>query len=106
MADTTRITWDKRALGHVIGTAPETRDAITQATRRIEAGASSMSAGYTSSEYRDRKTGEKRGPTPAKYSSDVKQHSHAWVGIVYTANYAAQKDNMENNTLMKAVGNG
>ena len=106
MADTVRFTWDRRALGHAIGTAPETREEVTAVTRRIESSARNMSYGYASGVWRNFETGEKRGPTPAQYSYDVKQYSHAWVGIVYTANYAAQKDNMENNTLIKAVGRG
>ena len=104
MADTMTIKWNKKALGHAIGTAPETLQAVTSATERLAANAQAMGGGFRTAKWRDPKTGEWKGDTPAEYRGDVRSYSDAHVGIVYTANYAAQKDNMLNNTLLKAVG--
>lgn len=44
-----------------------------------------------------------RGPTTAVYGyKPAEMRKGKPIGIVYTANYAAQKDNMKNNTLLKA----
>ena len=98
MADKMTVTWNKQALGRAIGTAPETLAAITEATDRILASCQYQSADFRTKKYKG------KGDTPAQYASDVHSYRNAHVGIVYTANYAAQKDNMENNTLLKAVG--
>lgn len=98
MADSLTIHWDKQALGNAIGTAPETLEAVTEATDRILSSCQSMSAGFKTRKYKG------KGDTPAVYDGGVKTLNHAHVGIVYTANYSAQKENMQNNTLLKAVG--
>ena len=47
MANTTLdIRWNKHALGKAIGTAPETLEAVTEATNRILSNAQSMSSGF------------------------------------------------------------
>lgn len=94
------IQWNKDALGHAIGTAPETQEAVEQATNRILSTAQSIGSGFRTQKYKD------KGDTPAVYAGDVQAYSHAYVGVVYTANYSAQKDNHLHNTLLKAVGNG
>ena len=98
MAEKLEIKWDKRALGLAIGTAPETLEAVTEATNQILSNAQSMSSGFRTEKYKD------KGDTPAKYSGDVRSYNHAHVGVIYTANYSAQKENWTNNTLLKAVG--
>ena len=106
MADKIDIHWDKAALGSAIGLADETREAIEDATDRIAANAQSMSASFRTGIYHDHTTGEKKGDTPTNYVGDVQTFRNAVVGIVYTGNYSAQKDNLMNNTLLKAIGNG
>ena len=106
MADKMTIKWNRKALGHAIGTAPETLAAVTAATNRIASAAQSLGSGYTTKKWKDPKTGEVKGGTQAEYGSSVKTLTNAHVGLVYTANYAAQKDNMEHNTLLKAVSHG
>ena len=106
MADKIEYRWNMQALGHVIGTAPETLQAIREATARIEQTADSLGGGYMTGRYYDRAEGVLKGRTPAEYRSEVKSYSHAHHGIVYAANYAAEKDNLLHNTLLKAVGNG
>ena len=98
MAETLEINWNKHALGRAIGTAPETLEAVTEATNRIASNAQSMGSGFRTKKYKG------KGDTPAQYASDVHSYGNAHVGIVYTANYSAQKDNWTNNTLLKAVG--
>ena len=44
------------------------------------------------------------GGTQPSYGADVETHGGAPVGIVYTANYAAMRDNAQNNTLLKSIG--
>ena len=103
MADGMQIHWDKVALGSAIGLADEVAAAIEEQTSRIAANAQAMSASFRTGIYHDHATGEKRGDTPTQYVGDVQEMSNAYVGIVYTGNYSAQKDNMMNNTLLKAM---
>lgn len=103
MADKLEIHWDKAALGRAVGLSDETLEGITQATNRIAANAQSMSAGFRTKKWHDHATGETKGDTPTNYVGDVQTLSNAHVGIVYTGNYSAYKDNLENNTLLKSV---
>lgn len=99
----TSVKWDMAALGRCIGRAPEVVQAVTRATDSIKLGANAMSAGFrTGIDHRE--GGETVGNTQPVYDSDVRQFSGSVVGIVHTGNYAAMRDNLENNTLLKAVG--
>lgn len=40
----------------------------------------------------------------ASYAGNVRMQRDGYMGIVYTANHAAQLDNHRNNTLLKAKG--
>lgn len=100
MANTLDIRWNTNALGLAIGTAPETLEAVTEATEQILSSAQSLGSGFRTEKFKD------KGDTPAQYAGDVRTFTHAHVGVVYTANYSAQKDNLLNNTLIKAVGRG
>lgn len=104
MADKLEIHWDRNALGRAVGLSEDTLAGITEATNRIAANAQSMSADFRTGIYHDHKTGEKRGDTAPRYVGDVQTLANAHVGIVRTDNYSAQKDNMMNNTLLKAMG--
>lgn len=106
MADRLDIHWDKAALGRAIGLSEETQEGITQATDRIASNAQALSAGFRTGIYHDHATGETRGDTPTEYIGDVMTGRNAIIGLVYTGNYSAQKDNLMNNTLLKAMGNG
>jgi hypothetical protein len=44
------------------------------------------------------------GGTQPAYVGDVRMGRRGYVGIVHPGNYAAMKDNYENNTLLKAKG--
>lgn len=98
------IQWNDSVLGHMIGKSPSVVAEVERATDAIAGRANSMSAGYRTGIYhRDHKS-PGVGNTQPKYVSDVQVKTHSVVGIVYTGNYAAMKDNYENNTLLKARG--
>ena len=81
----------------------EVADAVTEEAERIAARANSMSAGFRTGIFHDHATGETRGNTQPRYEAKPAQMREGKpIGIVVTANYAAQKDTLENNTLLKA----
>ena len=99
-----RVQLDEAALGRVIGTHPDVVAEVDAATQRIHAQASALGSGFRTGLYhRDHKS-PAVGNTPASYGEDVRVMGRSVVGIVYTGNYAAQRDNAENNTLLKSIG--
>lgn len=102
MADKITIKWDGRALGRTVGLSPEVGQRIKEICAKGESKANSMTT-YRSGKWHDHETGETKGDTKARYGSDVMRGRYSYVGIVYTANYAAWKDNLKNNTLLKAM---
>lgn len=99
------VRWNMAALGRCVGRAPETVEAVTRATEGIKSSANAMGAGFRTGLYhRDHKS-PAVGNTQPVYDGDVRQTSKSVVGIVHTGNYAAMRDNHENNTLLKAVAN-
>lgn len=102
MADSVRI--DKAALWRCMKGAPETKAAVELATRRIHARASALGSMFRTGLYhRDHKS-PAVGNTQAAYDGNVEMHNGMPVGIVHTGNYAAMRDNAENNTLLKSIG--
>ena len=104
MADS--IKWDMSALGRAMAKDAGTRAEVEKATRSRESKANALCAGFKSGVWHDHANGDKKyGPTQARYGSDVKSFGGVKmpVGIVYTANYAACKDNLKNNTLAKVL---
>lgn len=99
-----KINWDMAKLGRFCAKAPETVDEIDKAVSRIAATATSMSSGnVTGSYHRDHKSPHVGGTAPF-YGSDTQVLRNSAVGLAYTDNYAAKKDNLENNTLLRAMG--
>ena len=84
---------------------PAVKSALTEEATAISASANSLSSGFKTGIYHDPAEGGKRkGGTPAQYASKpAKNTDKGSVALAYTANYAAQKDNMLHNTLLKAV---
>lgn len=83
--------------------APAAREEVEASTGRIASEANAMSATFRSGLYhRDHKS-PAVGNTQPSYGAKVLGGGHTSVGVVYTANYAAMKDNMMHNTLLKAV---
>ena len=96
------VKFNDASLCRVIGEVSEPH--VRKETEETRSRASAISAGF--------RTGEKRGfygpgigNQPTRYESDVKLYHGYWpVGLVYTGNYSAMKDNTLNNTLLKARG--
>ena len=93
-------------------TLPRVKGAVTSKASAICGTANSLGAGFTTKKYYDREDKEYKGGTQASYRFDKAQvfisqtDGPVSVAIVYTANYAAMKDNYLHNTLLKAVPNG
>lgn len=106
MADnvSVKVEIDSRGLKHAVAFAHGTEAALRKYTDKIKSRANSMAAGYTTPKWHDHKTGETKGGTKAAYDGDVILGRKGYVGIVYPANYAAQKENHQHNTLLKAKG--
>ena len=80
------------------GTVP----ALEEIVNSIKGRANAMSAGY-----RTKKSKTKGVPVGGKqpiFDGNVERHGRSQVGLVWTANYAAKKHNLENNTLVKSIG--
>ena len=78
--------------------------ALAEKAAEIAAAANALGAGFETEQTVRWATGEHVGGTSPEYGSDVKRGAKGPVGIVMTRNYAAMKDNHENNTLLKAKG--
>lgn len=98
------IQWNDAALGRIIGKAPEVQAEVEAATRRIWSSANAMGSGFRTGLYHRDHESPAVGNTQAAYDGDVEVKRNAVVGIVHTGNYAAMRDNAENNTLLKARG--
>lgn len=97
-----KLKWNDKELRKLVGEAAEPH--VKVKTAEIKAAADSMSAGFRTGLYhRDHKS-PAVGNTKPKYKSSVKKFNGLPVGIVYTGNYSAMKDNTINNTLLKARG--
>lgn len=95
---------DRDALWRCISRAPETVAEVDRATREIHGRANSLGGSFRTGLYhRDHKS-PAVGDTPAAYGGSVETHHGMPVGVVHTANYAAMRDNAENNTLLKSIG--
>lgn len=96
------ITWNDRALKDVVAAAAKPE--VEAATSRVIAAANSLSSGYRTGLYHRNHESPAVGNTQPRYAGDVQEFGGWPVGIAYTGNYAAMKDNAENNTLLKARG--
>lgn len=103
----TRIVWDKRALGLFIGNAPQGRDVGEEVIERManEANAAAETAiggrygGYPNG-------GILTHPEEPEYSAEMVEGRSglSWIGFVHCANGAAHADAAKNNTLLKVIG--
>lgn len=116
-----KVDISEKALERVINESPETKSAINSLSNQIANRANAMAQEISGIWHEtgkphnpERKGGEWVGsskdfPTiggvEARYDSKpAKLGSDGLVGIVFSANYAAQKDNHLHNTLLKAKG--
>lgn len=84
---------------------PVVKGALTKKATEICAEANNMAAGFRSGKFYDREAKKLKGDTPARYAmKKAKEHEDGSTALVYTANYAAQLENMKHNTLLKAKG--
>ena len=97
-----RVAWNDAALGRVTGKSPQSVAAVEKATSEIAARANSMGSGFKTKLLRHGRP--VKGGTSPSYVADVEVKTNAAVGIVYTGNYAAMRDNAKNNTLLKSLG--
>ena len=98
------VQWDEAALGRLVGKAPEVVAEVDRATREIHARANTMGAAFRTGLYHRDHRSPAVGDTQAAYDGDVREYRGSVVGIVHTGNYAAMRDNAENNTLLKSIG--
>ena len=94
---------DGEKLIRAINDGEGTVAAIRAKTDAIAARANSMSAGFTTGRFYDRTEGKLKGGKQPHYGSDTRKMRSTVVGIVYTGNYAAKKENHEHNTLLKSI---
>lgn len=94
---------DEKKLYEAVQDAEDLPSVIGDITNRIIAQANAFSAGFRTGIYHDHQTGETLGDTQPDYGGNVKKVGKTIVGIVHPKNYAAIKDNYENNTLLKSA---
>lgn len=95
------IRWDKKALARAAGEGAE--PLIARAVSNATNTANAMSSGFRTGIWHDHATGETKGNTAPVYEGDTQKRGTYPVGMVWTGNYSAAKENMEHNTLLKAV---
>ena len=103
MASQMRIVINDGKLRRAVSSAERLDVPLDEAVGRIADRANALSASFRTGIYHDHETGEVRGNTQPRYAGDVIRGKTGFVGIVHPANYAAMKDNHENNTLLKSV---
>lgn len=119
---TVKVDINERSLLYAVNHAEGTRAAINELSQKITGRANSMATEKTGlwhetgkphtagnsggGEFHDHgKTYETIGGKDANYAyKPAKMGREGLVGIVFAANYAAQKDNYKHNTLLKAKG--
>ena len=102
MADV-RIVLDDAKVRKAINDSEGTEGAIQRIAYGIAGRANAMSAGFRTGRYYDRTEGRLKGDTKPRYESDTQKRGKSVVGLVYTGNYAAMKDNHQHNTLLKSI---
>lgn len=95
---------DKNKLWRCICRSDATYKLVRDAADARRDTANALSSGFRTGYYhRDHKSPAVGGTQPAYMAKTGRPRGIVPVGIVYTANYAAQKDNMLHNTLLKAL---
>lgn len=102
--DSFEVKWDMEAVKRAIASDEGVESGVRELTRSKIALSNAASSGFRTERFTDGKTKEKKGGTAPRYAGNVERHGkHKWpTGIVYTANYAAMRDNYLHNTLLKA----
>ena len=95
---------DLTALQQLAGNDNLVRGALDARTAQITARANALGSGFRTGHYHPNHRSPGVGGTQPASVGDVRMGNRGYVGIVHPANYAAMKDNYENNTLLKAKG--
>ena len=95
---------DLTALRQLAGNDNLVRGALDARTAQITARANALGSGFRPGHYHPDHRSPGVGGTQPSYVGDVRMGRRGYVGIVHPANYAAMKDNYENNTLLKSKG--
>lgn len=95
---------DEQKLWALVCRSDGTYDLVRSAADGIAAKANALGAGYRTARYhRDHESPAVGGTKPEYGSNTGRPRGVVPVGLVYTANYAAQKDNHLHNTLLKSI---
>ena len=97
-----RITLDDNLVYQAIQDGEGTVPALEQIVNSIKGRANAMSSGYRTKKSKTK--GVPVGDKQPRFDGNVERHGRTQVGLVWTANYAAKKHNLENNTLAKSIG--
>ena len=97
---------DEKKLWEAVNDADGTRRVIGDSISKITSAANSMSAGFRTGYFYDKKKKKRVGGTKPVFSGDVEKHGRSIVGIVHPKNYAAMKCNHQHNTLLKSLKRG
>ena len=100
---TLTVKLDKEKLEQAVQDADGLPPVLGDAVQKVLANANMLSSGFRTGIYHDHRTGETLGDTQPEYGGDVARKGRSMVGIVHPRNYAAMKDNYENNTMLKAL---
>ena len=95
---------DLSALQQLAGNDSLVRGALDARTAQIMARANALGSGFRTGHYHPNHQSPGVGGTQPAYVGDVRMGRRGYVGIVHPGNYAAMKDNYENNTLLKSKG--
>lgn len=95
---------DKEKVWRLVCKSEGTYQIVRGKTDSTAAKANALGAGYRTAKYHRDHMSPAVGGTAPKYAANTgRPRGIVPVGIVYTANYAAQKDNMLHNTLLKSL---
>lgn len=94
---------DDNAVRLAINSAEKVMPALQSAVDRISANANALSSSFRTGRFYDRSERKLKGDTQPHYAGDVRKMGKGPIGIVYTANYSAMKENHLHNTLLKSA---
>ena len=100
---TMTVKLDGRKVAQAIQDADNLPDTLQGAVSQVVGNANALSSGFRTGIFHDHATGRTLGNTQPEYGGDVQRKGRSVVGIVHPRNYAAMKDNYENNTMLKSL---
>jgi hypothetical protein len=102
MADV-KFTIDREKVWRLACKSDGTYQLVRSAGDATAGKANALSAGFKTGRYHPNHKSPGVGGTQPSYRSNTRRNPTVPTAIVYTANYAAQKDNMQHNTLLKSL---